>query len=272
MAKDTVARRKLNVSANHGYGKAKEGINYSWDKMLQEYIAHKKKYGRNPKSHGGSSHEERLYYWMYNQTRLIITGYISEAHLQKLIEAGVDIPNRGNLYERYMNNIAAIRERGIPDPGDALYLWAMKQAKTKLCDWQQEAWDSLGINPWELGAENKRWYNRYCLIAGKKAMDSSDRTWYKGQKRLLDTGSLPEWKANLITKLSKKVPVSKWEKMYNEYMDFQKKTGGKPSQSEKSQRYNAVLYNWQRHEINALRAGQRTWEQVWLLQEAGICA
>lgn len=80
-----------------GYGMAPEGHNnYDWYDMLAQYKKFKETYGRNPKSCGAPQEETRLYYWMYNQSRLILKGHMSKEHFQAIVDSGVDIPNMGN--------------------------------------------------------------------------------------------------------------------------------------------------------------------------------
>ncbi len=88
-----------------GYGMAKEvkeGKEYDWYHMLKQFKDFKDKYGRNPRSMISKRKETleiepRLYQWMCNTSRLILTGGISKEHLDAIIASGVELPNVGNI-------------------------------------------------------------------------------------------------------------------------------------------------------------------------------
>ena len=264
-----------------GYGRAPEG--YDWYEMLRRYMEYKKTCGHNPRCSGGSKEETQLYYWMYNQTRLIINGHISDEHYYALIQAGADIPNRGNLYERYMANVQKCSKKA-PQKGDSLYKWMVNQFNENraLCDWQVQAWKDAGITIEMVGESNQKWYERFLSYKAALSGDGlscNDVKWINIQIKNLNSNKIASWKRDKLSTLGicentepinvKGKYASIWESHVKEYYEFVQKNGRKPSQSRKEEKF---LYFWRCCEIKAIRRGSRNKAQIKTLENLGIAA
>lgn len=259
------------------YGKAKED-NYNWYDMLNQYANFKKENGgRNPKSSGASEKEVRLYYWMYNQTRLIKNGRMSRNHITALVNAGVDIPNEGNLIKTYTRNVRAFAKKR-PEKGSSLYLWALKEQKRyedgSLADEYISIWkEYVELEDFErFGVNNQKWLEKLSV---------SDPKWVERQNVLYRENRLRRWQCDLLMehglifkRMPKKVKDPRhancMTKRCAEYKAFLKENGRKPKQGgEKDEK---ALYMWGRDEIKAIRAGKRSARDIKILKSLGICA
>lgn len=273
------------------YGMAPEG--YDWYEMLRQYKAFKDAFKRNPKSSGASSEEVRLYYWMYNQTRLIKNGHMSDEHMSALIKAGVDIPNKGNLHDKYVRNVKSIKASS-PSQGDELYKWAVNQSRMynekSILKWRRDIWDKeTGSDFIEtFGVSNQNWIRElkgYSNVL-KNPSDTEEYVnaciWLNYQVELLGTGKLYDWKVRYIENeglalkercipnISKKSIL--WAKNYLEYSVFLKENGRRPRCSSGRSASEKALRNWAYTEIKAIRRGARTDLEIKKLADIGIVA
>lgn len=262
------------------YGMAPEG--YDWYKMLDAYIEHKKQHGRNPRCAGKGAEETRLYYWMMNQTRLIKQGHISAEHYQALVDAGVDIPNKGNIYDQYMRNIAAVKKE-VPKKGSSLYSWLLIQfnKRDELQEWQREALDNTGLSIEMVSVNAQRWMNVFETFLSEWQTGSLSRrnaTWGQSQVRHLQKGTLAEWKVVRLQGIgigSDTVIFSRslkerdrFEEKYAEYQQFLKENKRLPRQNRCQKEMN--LYSWRRQQIQLIEAGTYSDDRVKRLQQVGI--
>ncbi len=227
----------------------------SFAESLSAYVQFKAEHnGENPRNDRGKE-EARLYMWMCRQTICIKNGTISDAHYNALKEAGVDIPNRGNLAERFIadpewglrkedftmapgenvsvhvsnyvarvNALARISVHDIPYP--KLRKWAMIQLADDgagMRDWQRRAFEDAGVPIVDIRPRKVR-------SMGKK--------------------NLTKWTVNFV-----------------DYEAFLVSHGRIPRKDD-SQR----LYYWQFEEKRAIRLGRRSKGQIEALERLGIVA
>ncbi|MBP3781718.1 MAG: hypothetical protein J6I68_00555 [Butyrivibrio sp.] len=259
------------------YGMAKED-NYSWYAMLDQYVEYKKNNGgRNPRSSGGDAKEERLYYWMYNQTRLIKIGHMSKSHITALVNAGVDIPNKGNLNDTYTRKVRAFAKKR-PEKGTSLYTWTMIEQKKYnlgtlrkeyLAIWEEHI-EMIALE--RFGVANQKWIENY---------EKADNAWIIKQNSKYEEGKLYPWQIRLLREkdLITDDPAKEFAipthhstaflKNCEEYRKFLELHDRKPKQQYWEER---SLYFWSRGEIKAMRKGSRSAEEIAILNGLGIHA
>lgn len=270
------------------YGMAPEG--YDWYEMLRQYKAFKEIFKRNPKSSGASEEEVRLYYWMYNQTRLIYKGHMSDEHYYALLEAGVDIPNKGNLNDTYIRNVKSVLKK-TPDKKDKLYTWAysqqLKYNTGTLEKWRVDIWFSYGkkavVTLETFGNSNQEWLRRLesyaSLLKGNnlKNMTKEAAKWLNSQVEADRCGKLYEWKKQklksegIALKIINLKEFNEYKKRnaasYQEYKAFVDKYGRKPNQKIEAEK---KLYFWSRKQIKKIREGSLSSAEIKQFAKLGI--
>ncbi len=267
------------------YGRAPEG--YDWYDMLRQYKEYKETNKRNPRSSGGSPEEARLYYWMYNQTRLIKNGHMSDEHLEALLDAGVDIPNKGNVVDNYTRKVVSFKQ------GDKnLSGWVSVQAKLysegQLSGWRIEIWNTYFDVEYlnTHGSRNQAWLERLEAYAkrlggapdtSKEYLDAA--VWFNHQVDADTEGSLRQWQKTKIAEKGlelKKLVSSKQEverlTKYAQYKRFLESHREVPKASYGRSDYEKSLRNWAYTEIKAIRRGSRSKEWISELAKLGIVA
>ncbi len=240
--------------------KRASGKRLSYKEHIDEYMNFKKTHGRNPSS---TIPEERsLYNWMYNETKKIREDTISDEHYNMLKEAGVDIPNRGNIAERlikekivaegdfvfsadcdlpthmqtYIARVNAVKACFPKDRNDKMYGWVQTQFYNdgeRLKDWQRSVWEIAGI-----------------------------------EIKSLTVRSYAEKSVFVMTENQ----MIHWSDRYNEYRAFLEKYGRAPRQKNNIDAAERSLYFWKRSEIKSVRVGKRTPEQIEYLSKLNIAA
>lgn len=268
------------------YGKAAKD-DYDWYEVLNRYKNYKDTHGRNPRSSGGDKDEEQLYYWMYNQTRLIKTGHMSQEHIQALLDAGVDIPNKGNLNDTYVRNVRSVVQK-TPSKGN-LYTWMIIQHREyesgTLLDWRIQIWkenDAMELLE-TFGKANQKWIERLSVYAEllKGQAESSDRKeaviWFNRQVVKSQKDALPAWKLKMLKESGlelKKIAIpgnhrDRWLKRYEQYAGFCAGNGRRPSQTSTEEK---ALYSWGRTQIKLMRKGELSAERRNLCRNIGLVA
>ena len=228
---------------------------------------------------------------MYNQTRLIKLGKMSKEHLTAIIKAGVDIPNDGNIQEKYQHNLQVIAEN-TPVKGDPLYTWIIIESRkyntSGLKIWQMKLWQEyVGLEFLKtFGSENQAWIARF--EAYKK--DLADRNywngrafkWFNSQVLQFQSERLFAWKVEMLLETGLPLAVidtkkaasgcgknaHAWKVNYEQYKAFLIATGRKPRIKRSAEEKN--LRSWEYAEINALRRGGRTDKEAEMLAQIGI--
>ena len=266
------------------YGMAPES-DYSWYAMLDQFMEIKACTGMNPRSHGGSKEETRLYYWMYNQTRLILNGNMSAKHYMALVRAGADIPNRGNLYEKYIKNVETLKkmkdEGTYPEPSSSLDQWLRKQflPDTVLCDWQDEALSEAGFSIENCSNSNRKWMQMFDAFQNSPSQKTT--VWIRKQLDFLKKGLLEDWKKKKLSQIGideNYVPVvvnahsKAFDNKITSYMEFVKEHGHKPKSKLAKSQEEWLLNQWATGERRNVKKGKRTEQQIMQLKELGIVA
>ncbi|MCR5670742.1 MAG: hypothetical protein K6G10_07020 [Butyrivibrio sp.] len=279
--------------AKAGYGKAREGhANYDWYEMLRQYKAFKDAFHRNPKSSGASAEEMRLYYWMYNQTRLILTGHISDEHYNALKKSGVDIPNKGNLDDTYTRKVKAFA-KSEPMPGTKAYLWAMAQSRAynmyNLAEWRLNIWKEqkvslerlerfgtkahlwvMDIDQYASCSKAERKQNKYLGKFVKRQIELYyNGELYDWQKKYLEDKGLIEIKYEVAYSCTDHRHSECLARRFEQYQAFIKENGRAPGQKNKEER---SLYFWGRGEVKQIRKGNRSQIEIAALATLGLIA
>ncbi len=236
-----------------GYGMAPEGQSgYDWYDMLAQFKAFKEKYGRNPKScssekNGVSPEEKRLYYWMYNQSRLILKGSMSKEHFEAIVASGVEIPNMGN----YMNG-------GKVSAEDQIWFQAFDEFKT---DYQKGS----------LKFKTLYWGNEQIQILKDGNMSDWRRIKLRGIGISADSETLTITSKNEFRRGKESIDI--WEKNALAYLDFLVENGFKPRTKTflcTPSKEELHLSQWRAYERKAMREGNRSALQIEALALLGI--
>ncbi len=268
------------------YGRAAEE-DYDWYDMLGQYMEVKAKYKRNPKCSGGGEKEKRLYYWMYNQTRLIKEGHMSKEHMIALVKAGVDIPNKGNLYEKYVKSVQKFRNLTLEGftLNKRMYNWALIQARDynehNMAQWKIEIWqDHADIQSIEsFGLANEEWLRMHkrCAASMPLTKDSDEEflLWFNRQLDHMYAGKLYDWQVRYMENSGFpqekiEIPAARdiaFEENCMIYEKFVKENGKKPGTKTLAEK---KLQQWAADQRRRMKMGKKTPEQVERLKSLGI--
>ena len=233
-----------------GYGMAAEGHkNYDWYDMLASFKAFKEKNGRNPRAgYKSPKEEQRLYYWMYNQSRLILKGGMSREHYDAIVASGVEIPNMGNYCK---GGKVSVEDR----------IWfksfdVFKEAYWKGC----------------LKFDTLYWGNEQIQILKKGEMPDWRRIKLRGigitaESEPLSTSSKNEFKRG------NKECIDIWYKNALDYLDFLLQNNRKPRTKTplcNPPKNEIHLSGWRNYEVKAMREGKRSALQIEALALLGI--